>query len=385
MARGAIDRRYNGRYRARYEGPDGRWHAKTFVRKADAQRWLADQLSRINHGMWIDPAAGLVTFSDQAERWLAGKTRINDKTREGYRSLLRSRILPTFGPVRLAAIDRSMVGSWVQAMTREGLSSSRIRQAHQCLSAILEQAVDDGLLGRNPAKRTELPRASQPEHRFLTAEQVARLAEAMPTRQHATMVYVLAYGGLRWGEMAALRRGRVDVLRRRLQVAESLAEISGRLVFGPTKTHQTRTVHLPPFVANMLGRHLEDVDDDRDALVFTAPQGGPLRYVNTRRRVWNPARARAGDDLADVTPHDLRHTCASLMRAAGADVKAIQQQLGHRDATVTLNTYTHLFEGDLAAVMERLDDPSAGKTRPKRVQNASNPVVPLPADRPKTQ
>ncbi|GBD83815.1 putative prophage phiRv2 integrase [bacterium BMS3Abin02] len=379
MARGAIDRRDNGRYRARYEGPDSRWHSRTFDRKVDAQRWLADQLSRLNHGMWIDPVAGMVTFDTYADRWLAAKTRIKPKTREGYRSLLRSRILPTFGPVRLAAIDRAFVGSWVRTMTDDDLSPSRIRQAHQCLAAILEQAVDDGLIGRNPARRTELPRLEEPEHRYLTAEQVARLAEAMPNHQHATMVHVLAYGGLRWGEMAALRRNRVDILRRRIQVSESVTEIGGRLAFGTTKTHQTRTVHLPSFVADMLGRHLQDVGDDPETLVFTAPKGGPLRYVNTRRRIWNPARTQAGDDLVDITPHDLRHTCASLMRAAGADIKAIQQQLGHRDATITLNTYTHLFEGDLANIMNRLDQENASKTRPERVLEMAGGVTKLSA------
>jgi len=90
-----------------------------------------------------------------------------------------------------------------------------------------------------------------------------------------------------------------------------------------------------------------------------------------RKTIWDWARERAGEDLADVTPHDLRHMCASLMRAASADVKAIQQQLGHRSTTVTLNTYTHLFEGDMDEIMERLDVHSAIhsaiKSRPKRV------------------
>jgi len=332
MARGAIDRRDNDRYRARYEGPDRRWHSHTFDRKVDAQRWLADQLSRLNHGLWIDPTAGLVTFDTYAAAWLAAKTRIKPKTREGYQSLLRSRIMPTFGPIRLASIDRAFVGSWVRTMTDDGLSSSRIRQAHQCLAAILEQAVDDGFIGRNPARRTELPRITEPEHRFLTAEQVARLAEAMPTRQHATMVYVLAYGGLRWGELVALRGGRVDVLRRTLQITQSATEVAGYLEFGTTKTHQSRTVHLPASVSELLGQHLEDVEDQSEAFVFPAPRGGPLRYPNMRKAVWDRARDQAGGDLADITPHDLRHTCASLMRAAGADVKAIQQQLGHRNA-----------------------------------------------------
>jgi integrase len=167
--------------------------------------------------------------------------------------------------------------------------------------------------------------------------------------------------------MAALRRGRVDVLRRRMDIKEAVAEVSGRLSFGSPKTHQARTVHLPAFVAEMLGHHLESVERDAQALVFTAPRGGPLRHSNTRKAIWDPARARAGEDLADITPHDLRHTCASLMRAAGADVKAIQQQLGHRSATVTLDTYTHLFEGDLGEIMDRLDAYSATRSRPERV------------------
>ncbi|MDF1597969.1 MAG: tyrosine-type recombinase/integrase, partial [Acidimicrobiia bacterium] len=367
MARGAIDRRGNGRYRARYEGPDGRWHSRTFDRKTDAEKWLTDQLARANRGQWIDPNGGLISFADYATSWLMAKSRIKPKTREGYRSLLESRILPTLGRTRLATIDRSMVGSWVRSMTQEGLSASRIRQAHQCLAAILEQAVDDGVIGRNPARRVELPRLREPSHRYLTAEQVTRLAEAMPSGQHKTMVYVLAYGGLRWGELVALRRGRVDVLRRRLQITQSATEIAGRLDFGTTKNNQSRTVHLPAFVSEFLGRHLEDVEDAPGALVFTAPRGGPLRYPNMRKAVWDRAREQSGEDLVDITPHDLRHTCASLMRAAGADVKAIQQQLGHRNATVTLNTYVHLFEGDLAELMDRLDTHSTTGSRPERV------------------
>jgi integrase len=355
VAGGVIDRRDNGRYRARYEGPDRRWRSRTFDRKGDASRWLAAQLTTISRGEWIDPNAGLVPFADVAWGWLEAKTRIKDKTREGYRSLLTYRILPTFGNARVTTINRAMVGSWVQAMSREGLSPSRIRQAHQCLSAILEQAADDSIIGRNPARRVELPRLDQPEHRFLTAEQVARLAEAMPDSQSTTMVCVLAYGGLRWGELVAVRRGRVDVLRRRIEIAEAATEISGRLVFGTPKGHTRRTAHLPRFVAELLARHLGDVGSQPDTLVFTSPEGGALRSSNVRRRIWDPACVAAGDDLAGITPHDLRHTCASLMRAAGADVKAIQQQLGHRTATVTLDTYTHLFEGDLADVMDRLD------------------------------
>jgi len=126
MARGVIDRRENGRYRARYEGPDARWHGRTFDRKSDAEKWLTDQLARANRGQWIDPNAGLISFADYATNWLTAKSRIKPKTRLGYRSLLNSRILPVFGRARLATIDRALVGSWVRSMTEDGLSASRI-------------------------------------------------------------------------------------------------------------------------------------------------------------------------------------------------------------------------------------------------------------------
>ncbi|MGZ5383227.1 MAG: tyrosine-type recombinase/integrase [Acidimicrobiia bacterium] len=106
-------------------------------------------------------ACRTISFADYAASWLMAKSRIKPKTREGYRSLLDSRILPVFG--RTPNNHRSaLVGSWVRSMTEEGLSASRIRQAHQCLSAILEQAVDDGVIGRNPARRVELPRLDEP-------------------------------------------------------------------------------------------------------------------------------------------------------------------------------------------------------------------------------
>ncbi len=262
MARGSIDRRDNGRYRARHEGTDGRWHSRTFDRRVDAERWLSDQVSRTSHGTWIDPNAGLISLEEYSEAWLAAKSRLKPKTRQGYLSLLRSRILPELGDRRLATIDRAQVGSWVSKMTRDGLSPSRIRQAHQCLAAILEQAVDDRLISQNPARRVELPRQAQPEHRYLTSDQVERLAEAMPDPQYSTMVFVLAYGGLRWGELAALRRDRVDVLRRQLHVTEALAELGGRLEFG---SHQDTplTNGLPSTVRCRNGR--------------TAPQRCPAR------------------------------------------------------------------------------------------------------------
>jgi integrase len=115
----------------------------------------------------------------------------------------------------------------------------------------------------------------------------------------------------------------------RLLVAESLTEVNGVVVFGPPKTHQQRVVALPASVSAALAAHLlARVPGDPEALVFTAPEGGPLRYGNFMRWVWRPAAARAG--LAGVTPHLLRHTAATLLIDAGASVKDVQAHLAMR-------------------------------------------------------
>jgi integrase len=198
---------------------------------------------------------------------------------------------------------------------------------------------------------------------FLSAAQVRVLAGA--TGEYRTLINVLAYGGLRWGEAAAIRRRRCDLLRGRIEVAESLAEVGAKLYFGSTKTHQTRTVTLPRFLLGMLTRHLEGVSGDPEALVFTAPGGGPLRLTNFRRRVWVPALRAAG--LSEqVRIHDLRHTCVSLLIAQGEHPKSIQEHLGHSSIQVTIDRYGHLFPDESERLAEALEETYQSSERQQR-------------------
>ena len=145
------------------------------------------------------------------------------------------------------------------------------------------------------------------------------------------------------GRSVALRRGRCELLRSRLLIAESLAEVNGTLLFQPTtKTYERRYVRLPGRVVENLARHLETLTADENALVFASGRGTPLRNQNFRRSYWNPAVKRAGVP-ATITPHGLRHTCASLLVDQGADPVAVQEHLGHRDVATTLRIYRHLF------------------------------------------
>jgi integrase len=205
--------------------------------------------------------------------------------------------------------------------------------------------------------------------RFLTAQQVHNLAEAIPD-PYSTLVYVLGLGGLRWGEMAALRRSRCDLLRSRLNIVESLADVNGKLYFGPTKTYGSRSIALPPFLRDRLAEHLHgETAGGRtpDALVFTAPDGSPLRNSAFHKRFWTPAVRAAG--LEALRPHDLRHTAAALLIAQGAHPKAIQSHLGHSSITVTLDRYGHLFPDDQNRLADGLEktyrDALAASPRPE--------------------
>ena len=358
MARSTIDRRDNGRYRARYMGPDRKWKSKTFDRKIDAERWLRHQLTSIDKGEWVDPALRRTRFEDLADRWPVTIAGLAPKTRANYESLLRCHVLSHFGDWELAQVDRVTAREWLAGLQANGLSASRTRQARQVLTSILELAVEGGYLASNPARRLKVTGGTEREMLHLSAEQAASVSEATEELQTGSgaLVFFLAYGGLRWGEAVALRRGRCDLLRSRLLIRESLSEVSGRLYFGPTKTHQDRVIILPPFLRDRLAAHLAThVAKDPEALIFTSPKGEPLRSSNWRRRVWRPACETSGMPEG-LRIHDLRHTAASLLVSAGANVKAVQRHLGHATATQTLDRYAHLFTDDLEAIAERLEE-----------------------------
>src|SRR5262249_46740495 len=179
-------------------------------------------------------------------------------------------------------------------------------------------------------------------------------ASAMP-EPYDLLVRVLGTLGLRFGEAAALRRHHVDLLQRRLRVEESLAEVSGRISLGPTKSHAARSVPLPASLVEQMEAHLcHPVGGTPDAFVFTGPQGGPLRYSAFHGRLWRPTLRRLG--LPAVGIHVTRHSAAAALISAGASPKAIQVVMGHSSAAFTLTAYGHMFETDLDALAERLDD-----------------------------
>jgi integrase len=361
----SIHKRPDGRWRARYRDDAGKEHARHFDRKVDGQGWLDEVTAAVVTGAYVDPARGKLTVGAWATSWLAGRVHLKPKTVAGYESLLASQIRPRWENVPLARVSHAEVVAWVAAMRDKGLSASRTRQAYHVLTSMLDDAVSDGRLARNPAAGIDLPRMTVPEKRYLTHSQVRALAAAC--KEHEALVLTLAYTGIRWGEAVALKVRRADLLRGRLQIVEAATEVGGHLILGTPKSHQNRSVPVPGFLRDTLAKHIAGRGPDE--LVFRTPRGALLRSANFRRDYFNPAAESIG--LEGLVPHELRHTAASLAISAGASIKGVQEMLGHASATLTLDRYGHLYDDELDAVADRLDKAAkrdlADSPRTKRV------------------
>ncbi len=351
------------RWMARYVDDKGREHTKSFGRKVEAQQWLNKQVSDQVTGAWTDPKLSGETFGVLAERWFTTKATRAPKTVAGYRSLLDTLVLPRWESVPLRDVSFEDVQHWVSGLSvdgsvkreGQGLSASRVIQAHQVLNQVLRYAVRAKHLPANPADGVELPRKPETEQRYLTHELLHRLAVA--AGRFRTLVLVLGYCGPRIGEASALRVGDVDLKARRIRIRRSVTYVDGRgWVEGPTKNHSARTVPVPSFLVPLLKTEIGE--RAADELLFPSHRGGFLT-VGEVRWVFDPAATAVGEE--GLTPHELRHTCASLAVSAGANIKVLQTLLGHKTATLTLDRYGHLFPDDLGKIADALDA-AAGST-----------------------
>ncbi|MFQ5968685.1 MAG: tyrosine-type recombinase/integrase [Acidimicrobiia bacterium] len=375
MASSAIDRRSSGRYRARYQGPNGKWRSRTFDRKVDAQRWLNKELANVDRGEWVDPRAGRITFEVVAERWMAGRSSLRESTRSRDRSLLNSLILPRLASTPLVAIRPSDLEAFIADLLAAGKAPATIHKVWQILSGVLRLAVRDRLIALTPAREVRLPKIEVEEPRALTVDEVMQLADAIDPR-YRTLVWVGAFGGLRLGELAGLQVDDFDPLRRQLRVRRTISDVRGRLVEGPPKTPKgIRTVTLPRFIADELVAHLakRGTVTPRD-WIFPAPQGGPLRRTGWVRRYWRPALKAAGVE-ENLGTHTLRHSQVALLIAQGEHPKVIADRLGHTSVRTVLDVYGHLYDGADEAAADALQEQIASYSRPGRVPDQ---VVELP-------
>ena len=361
MASYSVAKRPNGKWRARYRGSDNKERSRHFDRKVDAERWARTQVARIDRGEWTDPERGRLTVGEYAREWLVSKVRIRPSTRLMYDVVLRNQVLPTWANVRLDAVRHEDVAAWIAQLHGNGLSAARTRHAWVVLSQVLELGVRSHRIPNNQAKGVELPalpsKSERDKTRFLDEREVWALAEA--AGESSLSVLVLAWCGLRFGELAALRCASLNTETRELRISATLSESNGKLVEGPPKTETSnRTVPVPAWLCDELAaRAAGRAPDDH---LLTSPHGGPLRSGNWRYRVFDPAVKRTGlasQRRGDVLrPHDLRHTCASLHIKHGTPPKVLSTMLGHASVAITLDRYGHLYPGDVHLYVDRLGE-----------------------------
>jgi integrase len=330
-------------YLVRFRSPDGVQRSKQFARRRDAERYANLVEIDISQGSWVDPRLGRITVEEWFERWWPTVTGLRPATRARDEASFRTHVLPVFGSTPLGRLDRTRLREWVTGLSDpdgKALAPATVVKTVQVFNKVVRAAVEDRVIGHNPLEKLPVPKIPREEMRFLTVEELWRLADAIDPRYRA-IVLLGGYGGLRIGEMLALRWASVDTIRRRITVTATLTDLAGTISFGPPKTNAAvRTVTVPSFV-------IAELTATREArraggtLVFQSPEGHVVRPGLLRTRFWDPAVEVAG--LSPLRIHDLRHTAVALWIAAGANPKQIATRAGHTSVSVVLDRYGHLL------------------------------------------
>lgn len=341
----SIQKRDNGRWRARYRDDAGKEHARHFDRKVDAQAWLDDVTAARRTGRYVDPRAGRITFATWWDQWVTLQVWA-DGTFEAAQQAAAS---VTFAAVPLAQLRASHVQAWVKAMEqpaasrRAGLAPTTIRTRVTYVRMALRAAVDDRIIPDDPSARVPLPRVRRAEARMTvpTVDQVGAALSLAPD-WFAPFIGVCAFAGLRLGEAAGLQLRDVDFLRRTITIARQVqGRTAGTTKIVPPKHGSERVVFVPEELTGMLSAYLSEYGTHGDEAWLFGAGSGDLWNRNAAGHQWRKVRDAAG--LEEFTLHDLRHFYASGLIADGCDVVTVQRALGHASATITLSTYAHLW------------------------------------------
>ena len=305
-------------------------------------------------------------LEDYARVWVdtrlsRGGEPLRPRVRELYESELRLHILPELGKIPIGRLRPASIRSWYADLVRNGPGASTVAKCYRLLRAILNTAVEDGLVVANPCTIAGAGAEHAAERALPTVAQVFQLADAVDARYRA-LVLVAAFSGLRRGELFGLRREHVEVESRSLLVEQQRQQLAdGAHIVGPPKSEAgRRVVALPKEAFEPLVEHLARfVDPEQWAWVFTGDKGGPLREA-----VWQQewVRARRIVGLPDLHFHDLRHLAATLAASTGAGVKEIMYRIGHSSARAALR-YQHASrqrDRSIAEGISRLHPARAG-------------------------
>lgn len=339
-------------YLVRWRDEAGRSRRKTFYKRADADRYRAQVEHSLNVGAYVDPAAGRESFRAYAERWRVAQPHRPNTAARVASQLLRH-VYPVLGDRRIASIRPSEVQALVTGLGVT-LAPGSVRTLMATVGAVFAAAARDRVIGLDPAAGVALPEVPRKRITPLTVEQVQALVDAAPDRYRALVVTV-AGTGLRQGEAFGLQVRDVDFLRRVVRVERQVQPGAGGPVIGPLKNRSAyRSIPVGATVVDELAAHLKAWPAAGEQFVFRTPAGTACSRTAFNARVWTPLRAAAG--LPGVGMHDLRHFYASALIRAGLNVRVVSERLGHANAAMTLNVYSHLWPDDEDRTRSAIDD-----------------------------
>lgn len=340
---------------------------KRFAKKVHAQAHADTLNNKFREGVTAPTLDGSKTIKEVSEHWLAQRHHVRSSHRYRSEGALRTWVLPRFGHRAVGSITRSEVQDFANDLLQATavpdcktdfkqapLSPSSVRVVLAQLRGTIEHArLNEWMSGSNPVFKINLPPTAETEMTFLDFKQVEHLLSIVrgctQGARYGAVVEVMAFGGLRIGEVLALQRSDVDLVKRRIDVQRSWTS-GAKWSMGLPKNGKKRFVPVSARLAQVLQPFVEDGTAE---WLFPTPRGKAEQPDNFRSRFWSPMLQET--EFEGMTPHDLRHTAASMSIAAGADIKVIQNMLGHASAVETLDRYGHLWPDRLDEVVDAVE------------------------------
>lgn len=358
---GGLYRRKDGLWCAQVS-LDGRRLTKYGKSQSECREWIKETLAKIDGGLTYQSTQ--TTLEQFMRTWLDDKNlSIRASTAKGYRGTVERDILPFLGKLSLQQILPAHIKQLYAWMNEEGKGPRMIQLAHVILHAALQQAVREGILGRNPVDAVERPKVERKEFQILNEEQAHQFLIAASGSPFETLFYLALTTGMRKGELLGLKWSDLDFGKGILLVQRQLQQISGRSSLVPPKTKAGhRQIKLGPETLKRLtalrtqqelmrvatGDHWQE-----NGMVFTNTIGTFLDQAKVSRE-FKKVLKNAGLPL--IRFHDLRHTSISFLLEMGMPVNTVQQRSGHSKASVTTDIYGHPMEHSQEEAAEKIEE-----------------------------
>jgi integrase len=343
------------RWTAGWKNPAGKWQFKDFRTKAEAVAYEAQMASQVQKGDYANPHAGKTKLSTVYEDWKKTESRLKPKTRASYDSLWKCLVGPKWGNSQISGITKAEVKNWLnesKSSTGNKVGASRMRQSLFVLNALINHAVEMGLINKNVLGelRTILPKLSEvPKKRTIEEHELEILANECG--ENKLLILIAGYLGLRWAELVALTPEDFDFKNKSIQISKTMTEVNGKFQLVTTKSGHSRSIPILDFFQVELMEKV--MATPAGTPVFHSAKGGYLRSSNFAKRVFIPAIQKTG--LSKITFHDLRHTAISHQIQGGADIVSVSKVAGHSSPQTTLRIYAHELDRSQENIREAIN------------------------------